>query len=52
VRFASVYRKFRDLNEFREEIERLESGPSPELKRHQLSLLGTEEPTKGGKRSR
>ncbi|BFM05738.1 transcriptional regulator NrdR [Halioxenophilus aromaticivorans] len=26
VRFASVYRRFKDLNEFRQEIERLESG--------------------------
>lgn len=28
VRFASVYRRFKDLNEFRQEIERLESGES------------------------
>jgi transcriptional repressor NrdR len=27
VRFASVYRRFKDLNEFREEIDRLESEP-------------------------
>lgn len=27
IRFASVYRRFRDLNEFREEIERLENEP-------------------------
>lgn len=27
VRFASVYRRFKDLNEFREEIERLEQTP-------------------------
>ncbi|WP_317930360.1 transcriptional regulator NrdR [Halioxenophilus sp. WMMB6] len=26
VRFASVYRRFKDLNEFRQEIDRLESG--------------------------
>ncbi len=39
VRFASVYRNFRDVSEFREEIERLESEPSVELKRSQLSLL-------------
>jgi transcriptional repressor NrdR len=39
VRFASVYRSFQDVNAFREEIERLESEPSPELKRHQIPLL-------------
>ena len=39
VRFASVYRSFEDINEFREEIERLERAPSPELKRHQMDLL-------------
>ncbi len=27
IRFASVYRRFQDLTEFREEIERLENGP-------------------------
>ena len=26
VRFASVYRSFQDVNEFREEIERLDAG--------------------------
>ena len=39
VRFASVYRSFQDVHAFREEIERLEREPSPELKRQQLSLL-------------
>lgn len=39
VRFASVYRSFQDVNAFREEIERLESEPTPELKKHQLPLL-------------
>ncbi len=39
VRFASVYRSFQDVNEFREEIERLQSQPSPEAKRDQLPLL-------------
>ncbi len=28
IRFASVYRRFQDLNEFREEIDRLERKPS------------------------
>jgi transcriptional repressor NrdR len=27
VRFASVYRRFKDLNEFRQEIDRLEQQP-------------------------
>ncbi len=30
IRFASVYRRFQDLNEFREEIDRLEKEPRPE----------------------
>ena len=39
VRFASVYRKFEDVDAFREEIERLQRQPSPEAKRQQLDLL-------------
>lgn len=39
VRFASVYRSFQDVNAFREEIDRLQEVPSPELKRHQMPLL-------------
>lgn len=39
VRFASVYRSFQDVHAFREEIERLEQEPSPELKRQQIPLL-------------
>jgi transcriptional repressor NrdR len=39
VRFASVYRKFEDVNAFREEIDRLERQPTPEVRRHQLDLL-------------
>ncbi|NKC14886.1 MAG: transcriptional repressor NrdR [Gammaproteobacteria bacterium] len=39
VRFASVYRSFQDVNDFREEIERLDAQPSPELRRDQLPLL-------------
>src|SRR5690606_10178450 len=42
VRFASVYRSFEDVNAFREEIERLQETPSPELKRHQIPLLQDE----------
>lgn len=39
VRFASVYRAFQDVDAFREEIERLESRPSPDVQRRQLDLL-------------
>jgi transcriptional repressor NrdR len=39
VRFASVYREFEDVAAFREEIERLERQPTPEVRRHQLDLL-------------
>lgn len=39
VRFASVYRRFEDVNAFREVIEKLEQEPSAELKKHQMSLL-------------
>jgi len=43
VRFASVYRSFEDVNAFREEIEKLEKQPTPEVRRKQLDLLGDEE---------
>ncbi len=43
VRFASVYRKFQDVNAFREEIERLERQMSPDVRRQQLDLLGDDE---------
>jgi transcriptional repressor NrdR len=39
VRFASVYRSFQDVNDFREEIERLDNEPSPELRRNQIPLI-------------
>ncbi len=39
IRFASVYRRFQDVNAFREEIERLQNEASPELKKRQISLL-------------
>ena len=39
VRFASVYRKFEDVNEFREEVERLENEPPPEARRSQIPLI-------------
>ena len=42
VRFASVYRSFQDVIAFREEIERLQSEPSVEERRDQMSLLNHE----------
>lgn len=39
VRFASVYRRFQDVNAFREEIERLQNEPPAQVKRSQLNLL-------------
>ena len=39
VRFASIYRRFQDVTEFQEEIQRLRSLPSPEERREQMSLL-------------
>ena len=42
VRFASVYRKFEDVSEFRDEVERLESEPAPEARRSQIPLIPDE----------
>ncbi len=42
VRFASVYRSFQDVSEFREEIDRLERQPTPEERRNQMHLLPDE----------
>lgn len=39
VRFASVYRSFEDVNEFREEIERLENEPTAQERKDQIPLL-------------
>lgn len=39
VRFASVYRSFQDVNAFREEIERLQNSPPPDLAAQQIPLL-------------
>ena len=44
VRFASVYRKFEDVEAFLEEIERLERELTPEARRKQLDLLEGMEP--------
>ncbi|HYE37954.1 transcriptional regulator NrdR [Methylocaldum sp.] len=42
VRFASVYRSFEDVNEFREVIDRLEKQPDPDEKRDQPDLFDDE----------
>ena len=47
VRFASVYRRFEDVQAFREEIEKLEKD-LPELEGLQLPLLGALRPRKKG----
>ena len=39
IRFASVYRDFEDVAQFREMIERLEQNTSQDIERRQLSLL-------------
>ncbi|RPE79545.1 transcriptional regulator NrdR [Vulcaniibacterium tengchongense] len=46
VRFASVYRAFQDVADFREELDRLESDAAGE---GQLPLLGDDEPAPRGK---
>jgi transcriptional repressor NrdR len=54
VRFASVYRSFQDVSEFRDEIERLEKQPSPEERRNQMPLIPDEvenPPDDGGETS-
>jgi transcriptional repressor NrdR len=46
VRFASVYRSFQDVDEFSEEVKRLQDKPSATARRQQMSLLpnGNNEP--------
>ncbi|MDH5545193.1 MAG: transcriptional regulator NrdR [Gammaproteobacteria bacterium] len=39
IRFASVYRSFQDVSEFRDEIEKLEREPNEEFNRQQMPLL-------------
>ena len=39
VRFASVYRSFQDVDEFSEEVKRLQDKPSETARRQQMSLL-------------
>lgn len=42
IRFASVYRSFQDVNEFREVIDRLEREPKPDEERNQADLFNNE----------
>lgn len=42
IRFASVYLSFDDIDAFRDTIERLEKDLSPEMRKHQISLLESE----------
>lgn len=46
VRFASVYRRFQDLDAFSAEVQRLRSEPSRAEKKNQLSLLPGEQPAR------
>ncbi len=39
VRFASVYRSFQDVDEFKDEVSRLQNQPDTALKKRQMSLL-------------
>lgn len=50
VRFASVYRSFQDVNEFRQVVDRLQSeSTSAQCSRHQYSLLPDEAETEPAK---
>ena len=42
VRFASIYRRFEDVNAFREEIEKLQKMPTAEQRKSQLPLIEAE----------
>jgi len=50
VRFASVYRKFEDVQAFRDEIEKLERDNPGSLDERQISLLGTKAKSKQPKK--
>ena len=47
IRFASVYRSFQDLNEFREELDRLENEPTSEEKKRQMPLIPESQVSEG-----
>jgi transcriptional repressor NrdR len=52
VRFASVYRRFADVQAFREEIERLERQYPGTIDRRQISLLEESRETGDGRREK
>jgi transcriptional repressor NrdR len=43
IRYASVYLSFEDISAFQDLIDRLEKEPTPEMRRHQISLLKEDE---------
>ena len=43
VRFASIYRKFEDVNAFVEEAAKLQTFPTPEQRKSQLPLIASED---------
>lgn len=51
VRFASVYKRFEDVQAFRDVIERLESGEAGSEDQRQISLLGPDRGRKGRRES-
>lgn len=52
VRFASVYRRFQDVEAFREEVDRLQKTKPPKRSRRQMSLLPVDEIPKRPKKKR
>ena len=52
IRFASVYRDFRDIESFKEEVEALLDPERPHEESSQLSFLDDDELTVPGKRRR
>ena len=52
IRFASVYRDFKDIESFKEEVEALLDPGQPDEESNQLSYLEEDELTVPGKRRR
>ena len=50
VRFASIYRSFSDVNEFREEIDRLQTLPTAEQRKSQMTLI--DQPETGSEKAK
>ncbi len=49
VRYASVYRRFQDIEEFEKEIESLRDSPTSEDRKSQISIFPEEEKDDGKK---